>query len=76
MFITCGNNISSVPECDQERLQLEKISPSVLDIQIYSMCAKLSTQYRWKHTSKVTAIHQGMKGNKAFITEATKTGKR
>lgn len=39
------------------------------------MCAKFSTKYRGKHSSKDRAIHRGMKEDKAFIIEATKRGK-
>lgn len=54
---------------------VRKISPSILDIQIYSMCEKFSTKYRWKHSSEDTVIHRGMKKDKAFIIKATKRGK-
>lgn len=57
------------------KTMVRKISPSILDIQIYSMCEKFSTKYRWKHSSEDTVIHRGMKKDKAFIIKATKRGK-
>ena len=53
---------------------IRKISPPVVDIQLYSMCLKFSTKYRWKHSSKDIAIHRGKKEGKAFIIEENKRG--
>lgn len=54
---------------------VRKVSPSVLDIQIYSVYEKLSIIYRWKHVSKDTVIHRWMEEDKPFVTEATKERK-
>lgn len=77
VFITCGNKFSSVPEYDQERKTVRKISSPVVDIQIIFNVSKNSLPNTDESILlKTQQFTEGRKRVKHLSLKQTKEGKK